>query len=63
MARTSVLSILTDDWDNSKGKIVSNIETRRSPIDNLSYYPRDYVDALEAAGCATHPVGLKKPND
>lgn len=24
--------------------------------------PRDYVDALEAAGCTTHPVGLKKPN-
>lgn len=62
MARTSVFSILTYDWDNSKGKIVSNIETSRSPIDNLSYYPRDYVDALEAAGCTTHPVGLKTPN-
>lgn len=44
----------------------NNSGTKQIDADALSDQhrdnPRNYVDALEAAGCTTHPVGLKKPN-
>jgi formylglycine-generating enzyme required for sulfatase activity len=51
---------------NDHAWFANNSGTKRIDADALwdqhRDNPRDYVDAVETAGCVTHPVGLKKPN-